>query len=157
MSIFKVYHVKMFAIIASIFLLLSYALLGYGIYAYTKITSRWYIYFLILWGLYCIFASFFLYKEIVFRFLKYQNSQGKTLKGKVTHRYNSSAAVSLRPLVEIVAQEKVKTYALIGLYWDSSFCKDFPDGATIDVFIPEKNDGEALLLASSKKEKKNND
>lgn len=154
MSIFKIYHVKMYAIFASIFLIIFYALLGYGIYAYTIVTSRWYIYLLILWALYCILASFFLYKEIILRFKKYTKMKGISASGIVTHRYASSPDVSLRPLVEIKFADKTKTYALIGLYLDSSFRKDFPDGAKVDVYIPANNDGEALLLSTSKKEEK---
>jgi hypothetical protein len=147
----------MYAIIAGIFLLLSYALLGYGIYAYTLITSKWYIYLLVLWGLYCLLASFFLVKEIIIRFKKYHNAKGIYSSGIVTHRYSSSPDVSLRPLVEVKNGESYKTYALIGLYLDSSFRKDFPDGTIVKVFIPSKNDGEALLLANSKKEETNHD
>lgn len=157
MSVFRIYHVKLFATIAAVFLLAGYALFGVGIYAYFHVTTNWFVYVLVVWALYIAYGTYYLFRQIYWRFHKYTHATGLVKKGIVTYRLRTETQDSLRPLVDVYEDESSHTYALVGLF-SSSFNQDFPEGTPVDVFVYKGNEGEALFLSSNvsirKKEKK---
>jgi amino acid transporter len=149
MNPWKLYHVKRYFFISIFFLLIAYVLVGLGVWVYVlKQPERWFLYIIIVLGLYVLFSSYYLLYQVFFQFLSYRKKEGKVVKAKITYRYATLPDVSDRPLAEIETDGLIKDYLVIGLLGKkNTFQRVFKEGTSVNVFIMVDNEKEALLLS----------
>ena len=76
----RIYHFKRYLTLTLLFLILCYGILAGGIVLMIVKGLDWHIFLIVLFGLYTIYSTFFLYKSLILRFKKEIKAEGKFIE-----------------------------------------------------------------------------
>ncbi len=142
MSVWRIHHVKKWFIISLISLSIIWGIFITGLCFITTIKERYYLYMVILFGIYALASVYFLLKQCLFRFFPYIKKEGELVSAVITYSLSSTGENSSRPLAYYLTDGKKKTIALLGMF-DHLSKKKLKEGQRVTIY---KIKGEQLAL-----------
>lgn len=136
-----IYHALTYFWLGMAFLLVGYALLGFGIYVYFQVGQRWFIYVLVIWSCYMAYSTFFIFKETLYKYGKYiKKGAWKEVEAEVTHKTPTAREEFSKALAAVSTLQGEKDYLIIGFIGrQGSFRNRFPDGTKIKIYVDDEH------------------
>lgn len=133
MNVWRIYNVKKWFLISLASIILIWGIFVTAIIFYFQVRERFYIYCLILLGLYALFSLYYLFKQCLFRFFPFCKKEGKEIIGTLTWRIPSTGESASRPLAIIEMKQKKYVVGLIGMF-DRSSKKKLKEGQRVTLY-----------------------